>query len=71
MHKIYIVKGPGDTDGNLSEYICVKNSNNDYYFENVGKVQINGEINLDNYVDLTSPQQITGGKTFAYPFARR
>lgn len=53
LNKIYIVKGPGDTDGNLSEYICVKNSNNDYYFENVGKVQINGEINLDNYVTVT------------------
>ena len=46
LDKIYLV---GNTEGNLSEYICVKNDSG-YYFEEIGFVKVSEDIDTSDFV---------------------
>lgn len=46
---VYLLPNDDGVDGNLfSEYICVKNSTGNYFWEQIGTVQT--DINLDGYI---------------------
>ena len=53
LDKIYLV---GTAEGNLVEYICV-NGESGYYFEQIGFVQVSGDVDLSNYVTTAQFQQ--------------
>lgn len=47
-NKIYLVGTPGTNQ--MVEHICVKDSNGNYYFEQLGLIQVQEDVDLSGYV---------------------